>query len=66
MNAKDRIDGPAKLDVLARTHTTDWRRKSAFPNRSSWVTRLRPNGGQVWYICDGLYSMLGDFAPFAA
>jgi 7-keto-8-aminopelargonate synthetase-like enzyme len=21
---------------------------------------------RVWYICDGVYSMLGDFAPFAA
>jgi 7-keto-8-aminopelargonate synthetase-like enzyme len=29
------------------------------------LTRRRDHGGQVWYICDGLYSMLGDFAPFA-
>jgi 7-keto-8-aminopelargonate synthetase-like enzyme len=29
------------------------------------LTRLRPQGGKVWYVCDGLYSMLGDFAPFA-
>jgi 7-keto-8-aminopelargonate synthetase-like enzyme len=28
------------------------------------LTRLRPLGGKVWYVCDGLYSMLGDFAPF--
>ncbi|MFT3921783.1 MAG: aminotransferase class I/II-fold pyridoxal phosphate-dependent enzyme [Myxococcales bacterium] len=21
---------------------------------------------RIWYLCDGLYSMLGDFAPFAA
>lgn len=29
------------------------------------LTRLRPKGGNVWYVCDGLYSMFGDFAPFA-
>jgi len=23
-------------------------------------------GRAVWYLCDGVYSMLGDFAPFAA
>jgi 7-keto-8-aminopelargonate synthetase-like enzyme len=28
------------------------------------LTRLRAHNGNVWYICDGLYSMLGDFAPF--
>ena len=28
------------------------------------LTRLRGQGGDVWYVCDGLYSMLGDFAPF--
>lgn len=28
------------------------------------LTRLRARPGNVWYICDGLYSMLGDFAPF--
>jgi 7-keto-8-aminopelargonate synthetase-like enzyme len=28
------------------------------------LTRLRGHKGDVWYICDGLYSMLGDFAPF--
>jgi 7-keto-8-aminopelargonate synthetase-like enzyme len=30
--------------------------------------RLREAEGQferVWYLCDGVYSMLGDFAPFA-
>jgi 7-keto-8-aminopelargonate synthetase-like enzyme len=30
-------------------------------------TRLRdtaPSGGNLWYIADGLYSMLGDYAPF--
>jgi 7-keto-8-aminopelargonate synthetase-like enzyme len=29
------------------------------------LTRLRDQPGNVWYIADGLYSMLGDFAPFA-
>lgn len=28
------------------------------------LTSLRGSGGNVWYVCDGLYSMLGDFAPF--
>lgn len=28
------------------------------------LTRLRDAPGNVWYIADGLYSMLGDFAPF--
>jgi 7-keto-8-aminopelargonate synthetase-like enzyme len=28
------------------------------------LTRLREHKGDVWYICDGLYSMLGDFAHF--
>jgi 7-keto-8-aminopelargonate synthetase-like enzyme len=28
------------------------------------LTQLRGHPGDVWYICDGLYSMLGDFAPF--
>ena len=28
------------------------------------LTRTRGQAGNVWYICDGLYSMLGDFAPF--
>jgi 7-keto-8-aminopelargonate synthetase-like enzyme len=28
------------------------------------LTRRRAQRGNVWYICDGLYSMLGDFAPF--
>jgi len=28
------------------------------------LTRLRDTPGHVWYIADGLYSMLGDFAPF--
>lgn len=28
------------------------------------LTRLRDAPGLVWYIADGLYSMLGDFAPF--
>jgi 7-keto-8-aminopelargonate synthetase-like enzyme len=28
------------------------------------LTQLRGQTGDVWYICDGLYSMLGDFAPF--
>jgi 7-keto-8-aminopelargonate synthetase-like enzyme len=23
-------------------------------------------GRAIWYVCDGVYSMLGDFAPFAA
>jgi 7-keto-8-aminopelargonate synthetase-like enzyme len=29
------------------------------------LARQRVRGGRVWYILDGLYSMLGDFAPFA-
>jgi 7-keto-8-aminopelargonate synthetase-like enzyme len=29
------------------------------------LTSLRDHPGLVWYIVDGLYSMLGDFAPFA-
>jgi 7-keto-8-aminopelargonate synthetase-like enzyme len=28
------------------------------------LVRLRDQPGYVWYIADGLYSMLGDFAPF--
>jgi len=28
------------------------------------LTRLRGQKGNVWYICDGLYSMLGDFTHF--
>jgi 7-keto-8-aminopelargonate synthetase-like enzyme len=28
------------------------------------LTQLRDETGDVWYICDGLYSMLGDFAHF--
>jgi 7-keto-8-aminopelargonate synthetase-like enzyme len=28
------------------------------------LTRTREHKGHVWYLCDGLYSMLGDFAPF--
>lgn len=28
------------------------------------LQRLRPKGGSVWYLCDGLYSMFGDFAPW--
>jgi 7-keto-8-aminopelargonate synthetase-like enzyme len=28
------------------------------------LTSLRDHPGLVWYIADGLYSMLGDFAPF--
>jgi 7-keto-8-aminopelargonate synthetase-like enzyme len=30
------------------------------------LTQLREHAGHVWYICDGLYSMLGDFADFEA
>lgn len=29
------------------------------------ITRLSNSHEHVWYIADGLYSMLGDFAPFA-
>jgi 7-keto-8-aminopelargonate synthetase-like enzyme len=29
------------------------------------LTRQGKGSGKVWYIADGLYSMLGDFAPFA-
>ncbi len=28
------------------------------------LTRMPAGTGNVWYLCDGLYSMLGDFAPF--
>jgi 7-keto-8-aminopelargonate synthetase-like enzyme len=28
------------------------------------LTRMAGHKGNVWYICDGLYSMHGDFAPF--
>jgi 7-keto-8-aminopelargonate synthetase-like enzyme len=28
------------------------------------LTQLREHAGNIWYICDGLYSMLGDFAQF--
>lgn len=30
----------------------------------SQLKALREQKGNVWYVCDGLYSMLGDFAPF--
>jgi 7-keto-8-aminopelargonate synthetase-like enzyme len=30
----------------------------------SLLTTLGKGRGKVWYIADGLYSMLGDFAPF--
>jgi 7-keto-8-aminopelargonate synthetase-like enzyme len=29
------------------------------------LSELRDHPGLIWYIADGLYSMLGDFAPFA-
>jgi 7-keto-8-aminopelargonate synthetase-like enzyme len=28
------------------------------------LSATRGHKGRVWYVCDGLYSMLGDFAPF--
>jgi 7-keto-8-aminopelargonate synthetase-like enzyme len=28
------------------------------------LTRLAPTSKQIWYVADGLYSMLGDFADF--
>jgi 7-keto-8-aminopelargonate synthetase-like enzyme len=28
------------------------------------LTRLRERPGNIWYVADGLYSMLGDFAAF--
>src|SRR6185312_8818008 len=28
------------------------------------LTRLAPTSQQIWYVADGLYSMLGDFADF--
>lgn len=31
----------------------------------SLLSGLRDHPGLIWYIADGLYSMLGDFAPFA-
>ena len=30
------------------------------------LTYLSPRHPRVWYVLDGLYSMLGDFAPYAA
>jgi 7-keto-8-aminopelargonate synthetase-like enzyme len=30
------------------------------------LTRLAPTSKQIWYVADGLYSMLGDFADFQA
>ncbi len=30
------------------------------------LARLAPTSKQVWYVADGLYSMLGDFADFEA
>jgi 7-keto-8-aminopelargonate synthetase-like enzyme len=30
------------------------------------LTRLAPTSKQIWYVADGLYSMLGDFADFEA
>jgi 7-keto-8-aminopelargonate synthetase-like enzyme len=29
------------------------------------VAQLSETHERVWYVCDGLYSMLGDFAPFS-
>lgn len=29
------------------------------------VAQLSEQHERVWYVCDGLYSMLGDFAPFS-
>jgi 7-keto-8-aminopelargonate synthetase-like enzyme len=40
-------------------------RHSRLDRLDAILTRLRPQGGKVWYVCDGLYSMLGDFAPFS-
>jgi 7-keto-8-aminopelargonate synthetase-like enzyme len=30
------------------------------------LTRLAPTSKRIWYVADGLYSMLGDFADFEA
>lgn len=30
------------------------------------LAALEPTGRRVWYVCDGVYSMLGDFADFTA
>lgn len=32
----------------------------------SAIVRLTPNSRRIWYVLDGLYSMLGDFAPYEA
>lgn len=39
-------------------------RHSRIDQLDDQLSRLRERGGKVWYVCDGLYSMLGDFAPF--
>jgi 7-keto-8-aminopelargonate synthetase-like enzyme len=39
-------------------------RHSRMDQLDEQLTRMRGGKGNVWYICDGLYSMLGDFAPF--
>jgi len=39
-------------------------RHSRMDRLDARLTSLRESGGKVWYVCDGLYSMLGDFAPF--
>jgi len=39
-------------------------RHSRMDQLDEQLTKLRDHPGLIWYIADGLYSMLGDFAPF--
>ena len=39
-------------------------RHSRMDQLDARLTQLRGKARKVWYIIDGLYSMLGDFAPF--
>jgi 7-keto-8-aminopelargonate synthetase-like enzyme len=41
-------------------------RHSRVDELSAKITRLSRDHRRVWYIADGLYSMLGDLAPFEA
>ena len=57
----------ASLHTAVQLVPTFRSRSSGTIASTSWttlLTRMRGHKGHVWYICDGLYSMLGDFAPF--